>query len=300
LLKGTRLDEVKALELNGITFTPANLSRTNQQDELKLTTREPAVSTKLQAGAPSTAQVLLKDGRMLDLNTTVQAPRPKLSLLSKSVELDENGSAPVLRLGSPDELPQDARLQFFLKTQPPEAFPPVEKVEVATGDGSFHALLSIKDGSLTLQDSTTVLAALDPMKLLGPSAFGPLKFRAVSAEGIEGEWQPLVTLVRVPTLKGFRCVSAAERVSASEKDLGLESSSESEKAPATEKECTLSGDKLFLIDAVSADPDFSNAVRVPDGLMGTNLAVPQPKEKTLYIKLRDDPAVISTAVLPML
>ncbi len=252
LLKGTRLDEVKALELNGITFTPANLSRANQQDELKLTTKEPVVSTKLQAGVPITAQVMLKG------------------------------------------------LQFFLKTQTPEAFPPAEKVEVATGDESFHALLSIKDGNLTLQDSTTVLAALDPMRLLGPSAFGPLKFRAVSAEGIEGDWQPLVTLVRIPTLKGFRCVSAPERVSASEKGLESESGSESEKAPVREKECTLSGDKLFLIDAVSADPAFTNAVRVPDAFMGTNLTIPPPKEKTLYIKLRDDPAAVSTAVLPIL
>jgi hypothetical protein len=161
-------------------------------------------------------------------------------------------------------------------------------------------LLSVKDGNLTLQDSTTVLAALDPMRLLGPSAFGPLKFRAVSAKGIEGDWQPLVILVRIPTLKGFRCVSAPERVSASEKSLGSESDSESEKPPDPEKKCTLSGDKLFLIDAVSADPDFSNAIRVADGFMGTNLTIPPPKENTLYIKLRDDPATVSTAILPIL
>jgi hypothetical protein len=300
LLKGTRLDEVKALELNGITFTPANLSRANQQDELRLTTKEPAVSTKLQAGAPITAQVTLKDGRTLDLSTAVEAPRPKLNLLSRSVQLQENDPVPVLRLGSPDELPQDARLQFFLKTQAPEAFPPAEKVEVATGDEAFHAFLSIKDGNLTLQDSTTVFAALDPMKLLGPSAFGPLKFRALSAEGIAGDWQPLVTLVRIPTLKGVRCVAVPESAPPSEKGLGSESGSEPGKARVPEKECILSGDKLFLIDAVSSDPDFTNAVRVPDGFMGTNLTVPQPKEKALYIKLRDDPAAVSTAVLPIL
>jgi hypothetical protein len=300
LLKGTRLDEVKALELNGITFTPGDLSRANQQDELKLTTKEAVVSTKLQAGAPITAEVTLKDGRTLDLSTAVKAPRPKLNLLSRSVQLQENDPAPVLRLGSPDELPQDARLQFFLKTQAPEAFPPAEKVEVATGDEAFHAFLSIKDGNLTLQDSTTVFAALDPMKLLGPSAFGPLKFRAVSAEGIAGDWQPLVTLVRIPTLKSVRCVAIPESAPPSEKGLGSESGSEPEKARALEKECTLSGDKLFLIDAVSADPDFTHAVRVPDGFMGTNLTVSQPKEKALYIKLRDDPAAVSIAVLPML
>ena len=69
--------------------------------------------------------------------------------------------------------PQDGRLNFFLKTQVPETFPPTEKIEVATADESFRVLLSFKDGNLTLQDSKTVFAVLDPMKLLGPSAFGP-------------------------------------------------------------------------------------------------------------------------------
>jgi hypothetical protein len=127
------------------------------------------------------------------------------------------------------------------------------------------------------------------MKLLGPSAFGPLKFRAVAAEGSEGDWQPLVNLVRIPDLKGIHCASAGKNAKAGE---------EAEK-PA-EKDCTLSGDKLFLIDAVSAEPDFSNAVTVPDGFVDAALTVPSPKNKTLYIKLRDDPATVNTAVLPVL
>ena len=55
-----------------------------------------------------------------------------------------------------------------------------------------------------------------------------------------------------------------------------------------------------LINAVSADPDFSNAVTVPDGFVDAALTVPSPKNKTLYIKLRDDPATVNTAVLPVL
>src|SRR5215813_10138028 len=122
--------------------------------------------------------------------------RPKLALLSKTVETTSQDPPATIHLGSPDELPQDARLNFFLKTQLPESFPPSEKVEVATADDSFHVLLSVQDGNLTLQDSKTVFAVLDPMKLLGPSAFGPLKFRPVGADGVEGDWQPLVNLVR--------------------------------------------------------------------------------------------------------
>jgi hypothetical protein len=152
----------------------------------------------------------------------------------------------------------------------------------------------VKDGNLTLQDAKTVYAVFDPMKLLGPSAFGPLKFRAVAAEGAEGDWQRLVNLVRVPELKGIRCAAgskAPEKISPDEK-ASVEKSAD--------KDCTLTGDKLFLIDAVSADPDFTNAVTVPDGFIEAALTVPSPKNKTLYIKLRDDPATVNTAVLPLL
>jgi hypothetical protein len=178
-------------------------------------------------------------------------------------------------LGNPNDLPQDARLNFFLKTHEPENFPPAEKIEVATADESFSVMLSEKDGNLTPQDSKTIFAVLDPMKLLGPSAFGPLKFRAVSGDGMDGEWQPLITLVRLPTLDGVRCARAGE------------------------KQCALSGEKLFLIDSVSADPDFSNAVSVPDGFVESALAIPQPLEKAIYLKLRDDPSTAVTVNLPI-
>src|SRR5207237_4261453 len=139
--------------------------------------------------------------------------------------IQQEASAPMIRLGNPEELPQDARLNFFLKSQVPETFLPNEKVELATADDSFHVSLSMKDGNLTLQDSKTVFAVLDPMKLLGPSAFGPLKFRPIGSDGVEGDWQPLMNLVRVPELKGVHCVpsakatetNAAERAPSSEK-----------------------------------------------------------------------------------
>ncbi len=276
ILKGTRLDQVKTLQLNGIAFDPAALARANQQDELKLVMHDAALVAKLHSGDALLAHVTLKDGRVLDLKTHIDASRPKVTILTKSIELDQSASPPVVRLGSPEELPQDGRLNFFLKAQVPETFPATEKIEVATADESFRVLLSFADGNLTLQDSKTVFAVLDPMKLLGPSAFGPLKFRAVTADGMDGDWQPLVNLVRIPTLKGYRCVTSPE------------------------KQCTLTGDKLFLLDSVSADPDFANPVTVPEGFVADGLAIPTPKAKTLYIKLRDDPATVDVAVLPTL
>ncbi len=276
ILKGTRLDQVESLDVNGLRFKPENLTRDNQQDELRLTTADPAARSKLHPADSIVVHATLKDGRVLDLKTEVEAQRPAVSVLTKSIQLDQLSSPPAVRLGSEEELPQDGRLNFFLKTQVPETFPPAEKIEVATSDESFRVMLSFKDGNLTMQDTKTVLAVLDPMKLLGPSAFGPLKFRPVTGDGINGDWQPLVNLVRIPMLKAVRCV------------------------PAPEKQCTLSGDKLFLLDSVSADADFANPVTVPEGFVEDALAIPPPKGKTLYIKLRDDPATIDTVALPVL
>jgi hypothetical protein len=125
------------------------------------------------------------------------------------------------------------------------------------------------------QDSSTVLAILDPMKLLGPSAFGPLKFRPVMTDTY-GDWQQLVSLVRIPKLKGVRCSAAPEG------------------------QCTLNGDKLFLLQSVSTDPDFVNSVAVPEGFVEDALTIPVPKARTLYIKLRDDPATVDVALVPSL
>jgi hypothetical protein len=276
VLKGTRLDQVMELEAGALHFTPKALSRENQQDELTLVSEDPAASALLQPEESLRLRVTLKDGRVLDLNSTVAPRRPSVGIISKSVQYDETAAPSVVRLGDSDELPQEAHLNFFLKTQVPEVFPPTEKVEVATDDDSFRVLLSFKDGNLTLQDSKTVLAMLDPMKLLGPSAFGPLKFRPVAADGVEGDWKPLVNLVRVPALKSVHCESQRE------------------------KQCTLNGDKLFLIDEVSSDPNFNNVVTVPDGFAESNLLIPPLKGKTLYLKLRDDPTTVDTAVVPTL
>jgi len=295
VLKGTRLDQITSMEVAGLQFTPEGLSRVNQQDELKVICHDASVSQKLQPGTALAIHVTLKDGRHLDLQSSVEETRPRVTVLSKSVQLDPSDSPSSISLENQNELPQDARLNFFLKTQVPENFPPAEKIEVSTADDSFHVQLSEKDGNLTLQDSKTIFGVLDPVKLLGPSAFGPLKFRPIAADGTAGDWQPLVTLVRIPMLEGIHCVKTAE-VKTAEAKIGEEKSAEIKPA---EKQCTLDGDKLFLIDAVSADPAFTNSITVPDGFVESTLTIPQPDGKSIYLKLRDDPSNVVTVNLPI-
>jgi hypothetical protein len=273
VLKGTRLDQVQSFELNGIHFMPAKLSRTDQQDELRLAAPQAAAVNALQPDAKLLAHVGLKDGRTLDLQTTVEAARPKVSLISKNVQ----SLAPsAVRLNNQDELPQGAHLSFFLKSEVPEKFPRNEKIEIATTDESSSIMLTVADGSLVLQDSQTVLATLEPLKSFGASAFGPLRFRAVDSDGGKGDWLPLATLVRVPSLKDIHCPDSPDQ------------------------QCQLSGSSLFLIDSVASDPQWAHTVPVPAGYVDSTLRVPRPNGTLLYVKLRDDPATVNTIILPVL
>jgi hypothetical protein len=275
-LKGTRLDEVASLDMSGIHFVPAGLIRDDQKDELQLAAHVVSQDPlpQLHPEQDLVARVELKDGRVLDLKTKVEPPRPKLSLISKSVQAGATPSA--IRLKNQDELPQDGTLSFFLKSEIPETFPRSEKIEVATKDGSFHTSLSLSNGGLILQDSQTIMATFDPLKSFGPSAFGPLRFRAIDSQGTVSAWQPLATLVRIPTLKEVRCPDTPD------------------------KQCTLVGSNLFLIDSVASDAQFSTAVPVPLGFVESELNVPRPNGTLLYLKLRDDPSTVNTAVLPVM
>jgi hypothetical protein len=273
VLKGTRLDEVARFDLNGIHFVPAKLARANEKDELHLAAADPAPIAALQADEKLVARVALKDGRVLELPTTVESARPKVTLVSKNIQLGPASSA--LSLGSQDELALDGEISFLLKTDIPDKFPRTERIEVATSSELFSAMLSVADGTLVLRDSENVLAVLDPRKAFGPSAFGPLLFRPVEADGTKGDWQALATLVRVPALREIRCPDSPD------------------------KQCKLTGNNLFLIDSVASDPEFAHTTPVPTGFIDSTLSVPHPSGTSLYIKLRDDPSTVNTVTLPV-
>jgi len=301
VLKGKRLDEVESADLAGISFTPAGMNRVEDFDRLEMSAT--GVTATLQPGSSYSAKVSLRDGRTLHVPATVGAPRPQVELISKGVQHDEStgeaaGSSPV-RLGSssnPDDLPLQHRLVFFLRSHVPAAFPRTEKVELAAVDGSFTTTLSLADGSLMLEDAHTAVGTIDPLTRFGASAFGPIQLRAVSAEGITGDWVPVGTLVRLP---GFAPANAL-------------------RCPrSSTKPCLLMGTNLFLITAVGSTPDMANAVDVPAEFTGTVLTVPNVGKGsgsgttgagtstasgptgTLYVRLRDDPETVQTLSLPI-
>jgi hypothetical protein len=273
VLSGAHLEEVSSLELEGVCFAPAKDPRA-LGNSLDLVAENPDATHSLRPGAALSARVTLNDGRVLEVPATVEPPRPKVVLVSKN--LQQPSTASPIRVGNPDELPQDARLSLFLKADVPANFSLSEKVEVATEDGAFSTMLSVSAGTLILQDANSALAVFDPLKAFGPAAFGPLHFRAVDADGAKGDWQPFAVLVRIPSLTEIHC------------------------SDAPEKPCTLHGSNLFLLHSVSADAKFLDSVTVPAGYVSDSLTVPRPNGTLLYIKLRDDPATVDTVTLPVL
>ena len=215
-LMGTSLDQVKQVEMKGLIFVPSasqdSASHSDQKDQLTLAvdpkSGDPKSSiAKLSAGDKFTATATLKDGRTLTLPVTVNTSRPVISLLSKGIDQPKNSPIHL----SPDDLPLNQKVTFFVKSA--DNYPRNQQIEVASNDDSLHTKLSIADGTLVLQNKHTVLATLEPLKVFGTSAFGPLHLRAVSPDGTTGDWIPLATLVRPantdrPSLPGARTPAA--------------------------------------------------------------------------------------------
>jgi hypothetical protein len=127
-----------------------------------------------------------------------------------------------------------------------------------------------------LEDANTALGVVEPLVRFGSSAYGPLRARVLTADGVASDWLALGTLVRLPGFKELRC-------------------------PRSEsKPCALSGTNLFLTSSIAASTRFNNAVEVPPDFTGTQLSVPHPVNGVLYLKLRDDPATVQTLTLPVM
>ncbi len=273
-LKGSRLDEVASLTIRGVTFVPGELLSRAGSDELAMVAQDTQGASGLKAEHAAAAKVSLLDGRSLPVTAAINAPRPRVALIGKSVQASAPANDSNIQLADAGELPQDAFLVFSIRAQSPAVFARDENVDVATMDETSATTLSVANGGLTLENSQVAVATLNPAKAFGPSTFGPLKFR-VNARGTTSEWQPLANLVRLPALKELKC------------------------PPTPELACKLVGTNLFLLDSIAGDAEFTHPVTVPEGFLGSALPVPHPTAGPLYIKLRDNPQVVNPTLLTM-
>jgi hypothetical protein len=271
-LKGSRLDEVASLTVKSLVFLPGELSTRAGSDELPMVAQDATAAANLKPDHLISAKVTLQDGRSLPVTASVEAPRPRVSMIGKSVQPSVPANDSNIQLTDAGELPLDATLIFSIRTLSPAAFARDQTIDVATADESSATTLSLANGGLTLENTQVAVATLNPAKAFGPSTFGPLKFRVNSKVGA-GDWQPLANLVRLPALKELKC------------------------PPTPELACKLVGTNLFLIESVAGDPEFTHPVAVPDGFLGAALPVPHPTAGPLYIKLRDNPQIINPTLL---
>jgi hypothetical protein len=288
VLTGTRLDGVASVQFHNASFSPVKLTRKDTTDSLALVA--PAASksgpqgknasdlAQLKPGEDSVADVQLKDGRTVPVPAIVEDPRPEVTLIHTYVQLPpEPQPAPTvtIKLGADQELPLNGQLTFSLKTVTPSSFSRGESVEIATADGLESAKFSLASGQLVLQDATTAIGVLDPAKSFGASAFGPLRLRPILADGTAGDWVPLATLVRLPTIQSYTCPTEQSQP------------------------CVLKGNGLYLLDSVAPTPQFQKPVTVPDGYASDALQVPHVSNGELYAKLRDDAAIVNTLSVPL-
>ncbi|MET0281044.1 MAG: hypothetical protein ABW278_07970 [Steroidobacteraceae bacterium] len=273
VLKGQRLDQVTGLSAAGIEFSPGPFTPGKGNDELVMLARETAPrATQMNAGDPLSVRVSLNDGRTLALRANVLPARPGATLIDKSVRLPPSGDEARILMANNDELPLGGTLTFSLRSNSAKGFGANERVEIASRDGLFAATLTLAKNQLRRAGAGVVVASLDPAREFGPDAFGPLRFRVVADE-VQGDWKPLVTLIRVPELDALTCAASSDAT------------------------CSLSGSDLYLIEAVGRGPGFEQPVQVPEGFAGHALLVPHPGDDGLYVRLRDNPSVVHAVTM---
>ncbi len=267
ILKGTRLDQVDRVFINNLEWAIAQSKTQKGIDELMVQAAD-TPTTILRPGEPVHVKVYLNDGRELLLDTTVANPRPGASLLAKSASRAAPAAGLLLNLGSEDLIPVDAKLSFSLRAVSPIRFGRDDEIEVATEAEDFSVRLSMTRGGLTLSSNQVAVLKLDPVTAFGSSAFGEIKYRRWVG-GVAGEWQPLGTLVRLPVIKQVVCNNPPE------------------------SDCELNGDDLYLLEAVAANEQFVDAIKVAEGFPGDRLQVPHPVDARLYLRLRDAPDTVN-------
>ncbi|HEX4740282.1 MAG TPA: hypothetical protein VH353_03035 [Caulobacteraceae bacterium] len=266
VLEGARLDEVSGLTLAGAHFSPGPLQASGGLDSLELDAKDPLPAQLAKPGVKLAARVTLVDGRTEKLETQVLTDRPQIVISALTLKNKPDSGVAAFELGDPGEFARGAVLAFSIAAPAPASFTPHDTAEASTADGAWSTRLQGPD-EFVLADSHAAVATLDTAKAFGPSAWGPVRVRIDDDKG-DSDWQPLGTLVRLPKIDGVVCSHEGSA-------------------------CRLEGDDLFLIAAVSASSKFEDPVTVPNGFPGASIEVPHPHDGRLYVKLHDDPAVVS-------
>ena len=263
---GQRLDQVESVEAGGLLLRPDGLTRDGAVDRLRLVAQGDKGAGE--AGSEMAARIRLRDGRTVTLAVTMAAARPQVGLLSKDISLGAppvNGKA--LALNGDNLLPDNGQLVFSVRAGEGTKLSASDVIEVARMDEDAAPIRLTAANGLRLEGPKVMVARLDP-KAMAPALFGPLHFRLLHGNEAS-DWQPLVTLARLPQIDAVACEGDAQA-------------------------CTIRGRDLFLIDAVGATSSLDQASQVAQGYTGSALKAPAPLDGKLYLRLRDAPDSVVT------
>jgi hypothetical protein len=260
LLTGARLDQVTSVKIGELIFQPGTLTRIDKQDRLTLRAEDPVAARTFEAGKSATAEVSFNSGRHKKLEVVIDPPRTAATLVRVTGESPpRHGLLPVAL--SSGVFAQDARLSFAFHLEGSAKLTGRETIEIGTADGRVATIIQPGKG-YDLQDANTGIVAFDTADTLGPTAYGPLRFRVVTEE-TASTWTPLATVARLPEILTLACVRG--------------------------KECRIRGNRLFLIRAIGTTPGFQQIQNVPDGFVATEIETRPTPDGRIFLRLRDAP-----------
>jgi hypothetical protein len=266
LLTGSRLDQVVSVTVGAATFQPGALTRIEKQDRLTLRATDAAAAQALTGSKPQSADVVFEGGRHRKVDVTIAARRSTAVLVRVTAQVPARDGTVPITLPATQVFAQDARLTFAFNSGDSAALSGRETIEVATVDGRFATMILPGKG-YDLQDATTGIVSFNTAEALGPTAYGPLRFRVVT-DDTASTWTPLATIVRLPEIRAVAC--------------------------GRTRECRVNGNRLFLIKAIAANRDLKKSQDIPDGFVATEIVTPASADGRIYLQLRDAPETIAS------
>ncbi|MEG3175668.1 hypothetical protein U1872_05465 [Sphingomonas sp. RB3P16] len=266
MLTGTRLDQVAAVTIGALTFTPGALTRVDKQDRLVLQPSDPASLRAIEPGKSLAADISFVGGRHRTLSVTVAPRRTSVEFVRITAQSAAREGTVPITVASPGVFAQDARLTFAFRVDGAASLTGRETIEIATADGRAAATVQGGKG-YDVQDAKTGIVSFEPAEALGPVAYGPLRFRLVR-DGEASSWTPLATIVRLPEIHSVSCTAG--------------------------KACKLLGNRFFLIDAVGTTEDAQQSQRIADGFVGTEIVTRAAAGGRIFLHLRDAPQAVAT------
>jgi hypothetical protein len=274
LLTGSRLDQVREVRLGDLVLRPGALTRTDRADQLTLVAADPAALQAIAAGSRIVADVGFAGDRHKTIAVTVGAARPTPVLLQRHAQPAPRPGVLPMTLKPDGAVAQDARLTFAFRLDPAMPLTGREVVEVATVDGQAIGRLTAGKG-YDLQDATTGIVGFVPAEALGGLAHGAIRFRIVR-DGVATRWTPLGSIVRLPELRAIACTPAGR--------------------------CTVSGERLFLAQAIATNDRLDAAQPIPDGFTANAIdvapAATGQKPAQLFLRLRDAADTVAIVTVP--